>query len=224
MSTRHKAPAILVEAAVDSFEEALAAEGEGVDRIELCGPLHDGGTTPVEDLVARSVAAVRIPIHVLIRPRAGDFVYDAGEIDQMKADVAMAKARGVAGVVIGALTSGGEIDTNMVAALVALARPMRVGFHRAFDHAHDQFNALETLVSLHVDLVLTSGGAPTAREGAERLRSLVERAGDRIGIIATGSITSENVRQLVERTGARQVHGRAFRGLPATVRDARRPV
>jgi copper homeostasis protein len=209
---------VLVEAAVDSLADVLDAEGEGVQRIELCGPLHDGGTTPAADLVARAVASVRTPIHVLIRPRAGDFVYDAGEIDRMEADVAAAKALGAAGVVIGALTSDGEIDTDTVAALVALARPMHVGFHRTFDHVRDQFEALEMLVSLHVDLVLTSGGAPTAQGGADRLRGLVDRAGDRIGIIGAGSITPANVRDLVERTGVRQVHGRAFRGLPAAVR------
>jgi copper homeostasis protein len=93
---------------------------------------------------------------------------------------------------------------------------MRIGFHRAFDHVRDQFEALETLISLGIDLVLTSGAAPTAIEGADRLCALVQRAGDRIGIIAGGSITAANVRAVIARTGVRQVHGRAFKGLRRT--------
>jgi copper homeostasis protein len=204
---------LLVEAAVDTFDDALAAEAEGVDRIELCGPLHDGGTTPAPGLVHRVVSRVRTPVHVLVRPRAGDFVYDRAAIRQMQADIEIARAAGAAGVVTGALTPAGLIDVETTAELVRAARPMRVGFHRAFDHVRDQFEALETLVSLGVDLILTSGAAPTALEGADRLRALVERAGDRIGIIAGGSITAANVREIIARTGARQVHGRAFRGL-----------
>jgi copper homeostasis protein len=208
---------VLVEAAVDTFENALAAEADGVDRIELCGPLHDGGTTPAPELIRRSLSQLRTPIHVLVRPRAGDFVYDRVEIARMKMDIEAARAAGAAGVVTGALTPKGAVDVDAMAAFTAAARPMRVGFHRAFDHVRDQFEALEALVSLGVDLVLTSGAAPTAIEGADRLRALVARAGDRIGIIAGGSITSANVAELIERTGVRQVHGRAFRGLRSAI-------
>jgi copper homeostasis protein len=204
---------IIVEAAVDSFDDAVAAESEGVDRIELCGPLHDGGTTAVPELIRRVVSHVRTPIHMLIRPRAGDFIYSRAEILRMHAGIETARAAGAAGVVTGALTTSGSIDVETTAALILTARPMRVGFHRAFDHTADQFESLETLVSLGVDLILTSGAAPTALEGADRLRALVDRAGDRIGIIAAGSITAANVAELIARTGVRQVHGRAFRGL-----------
>jgi len=215
---------VLVEAAVDTFDDAVAALAEGVDRIELCGPLHDGGTTPALELIhrvmshTRTPAPVRTSVHVLVRPRAGDFVYDRAEILQMHTDVEAARLAGAAGVVTGALTPSGSVDVEAMAGLVRAARPMRVGFHRAFDHVSDQFEALEALVSLGVDLILTSGAAPTALEGADRLRALVERAGDRIGIIAGGSITSANVAELVARTGVRQVHGRAFRGLQRTCR------
>jgi copper homeostasis protein len=207
----------VIEAAVDTFEGAVEAETEGVDRIELCGPLHDGGTTPAAGLVDRCMVRLRTPIHVLIRPRAGDFVYTRFEIAAMQAHIESVRRAGAAGVVTGALTAAGAIDVAAMTDLVAAARPMRVGFHRAFDQVRDQFDSLETLISLGIDLVLTSGAAPTALEGADRLRALVQRAGDRIGIIAGGSITAANVREIIARTGVRQVHGRAFRGLRAVI-------
>jgi copper homeostasis protein len=211
---------VLVEAAVDTFAGALEAQAAGVHRIELCGPLHAGGTTPSAGLIARCSEKLLVSVHVLIRPRAGDFVYSDDEIQIMSKDIAVAKEFGVDGVVIGALTADGEVDAGRMSELITMASPMRVGFHRAFDTVRDQDEALELLVSLQVDHILTSGGAPTAMAGAERLRQLVERAGDRIGIIAGGSITRENVRALVDATGVRVVHGRAFEGLAAELLSA----
>lgn len=208
---------VLVEAAVDTFALALAAQAEGVHRIELCGPLHAGGTTPSAGLIARCSEKLLVSVHVLIRPRAGDFVYTDDEIEIMSKDIAVAKEFGVDGVVIGALTAEGDVDALRLSELITMASPMRVGFHRAFDKVRDQDEALELLVSLQVDHVLTSGGAATAMEGAERIRQLVERAGDRLGIIAGGSVTAANAKELVERTGVRTVHGRAFEGLPAAL-------
>ena len=208
---------ILVEAAVDTFSVALAAQSDGVHRIELCGPLHDGGTTPSAGLIARCSEKLLVSVHVLIRPRSGDFVYSDDEIEIMAKDIAVAKEFGVDGVVIGALTSEGDVDAGRIAELMAIASPMRVGFHRAFDRVRDQDEALELLVSLQVDHILTSGGAKTAMEGAVRIKQLVERAGDRIGIIAGGSVTSANVKEIVARTGVLTVHGRAFRGVPAAL-------
>ncbi len=208
---------VLVEAAVDTFSLAQAAEAEGVQRIELCGPLHAGGTTPSAGLIARCSEKLIVSVHVLVRPRAGDFVYDDDEIEIMKKDIVVAKEFGIDGVVIGALTREGDLDVASIADLMAVAHPMRVGFHRAFDQTRDQDEALELLVSLQVDTILTSGAAPTALDGVDRIRSLVERAGDRIGIIAGGRVTPSNVAELVAKTGVRQVHGREFRGLPAAV-------
>jgi copper homeostasis protein len=122
--------------------------------------------------------------------------------------------------VIGALTGGNEVDAVRLAELISVASPMRVGFHRAFDLVRDQDEALELLVSLQVDHILTSGGAPTALDGAARLASLVERAGDRVAIVAGGSIGVANARELVAKTGVRIVHARAFRGLPAALAGA----
>ena len=156
-------------------------------------------------------------VHVLIRPRSGDFVYGGDEVEIMAKDVAVAKEFGVDGIVTGALTSDGDVDAVRMAELIAIASPLRVGFHRAFDRVRDQDEALELLVSLQVDPILTSGGAATAMAGAERLAALVERAGDRIGIIAGGSITAANAPELVARTRVRTVHGRAFQGVPEAV-------
>ncbi len=208
---------VLVEAAVDTFAGALSAQAEGAHRIELCGPLHDGGTTPSAGLIARCSDELLVSVHVLIRPRAGNFVYSEDEMIIMAKDIAVAKEFGVDGVVFGALTPEREIDAAHMAELIASASPMRVGFHRAFDQVRDQDEALELLVSLQVDHILTSGGADTAMAGAKQLKQLVERAGDRIGIIAGGSITKANAAELVQKTGVRTVHGRAFQGLATSV-------
>ena len=209
---------VIVEAAVDNFIEALAAQGEGVHRLELCGPLHEGGTTPSAGLIARCSDKLLVSVHVLIRPRPGSFVYCEDEIEIMKKDIAVAKELGVDGVVLGALTPDGDVDVDALAQMIAVASPLRVGFHRAFDRVRDQDEALELLVSLQVDHILTSGGGKTALDGAEKLHALVERAGDRVEIIAGGQVTAANVVDLVGRTGVRAVHGRAFRGVPQALR------
>jgi copper homeostasis protein len=208
---------VLVEAAVDTFAGALAAQADGVHRIELCGPLTDGGTTPSAGLIARCSDELLVSVHALIRPRAGDFVYSEDEVLIMLKDIAVAKEFGVDGVVIGALTAEGDIDAETMSQLITMASPVRVGFHRAFDQARDQDEALELLVSLQVDHVLTSGGAKTAMAGAARIKQLVERAGDRIAIVAGGSVIAANAAGLVRATGVGIVHGRAYQGIPAAV-------
>jgi copper homeostasis protein len=210
---------ILVEAAVDTFAGALAAQAEGAHRIELCGPLHDGGTTPSAGLIARCSDTLLLSTYVLVRPRLGDFVYSDDDLEIMKRDVVVAKELGADGVVLGALTSDGEVDADRLAAVIALASPLLVGFHHAFDSVRDQDEALELLISLQVDHVLTSGAGKTALEGASRIKSLVERAGDRIGIIAGGSVTAANAATVVRQTGVRVVHARSFKGLAASVAD-----
>jgi len=208
---------VRVEAAVDSFAGALAAQEAGVHRIELCGPLHDGGTTPSAGLIARCLERLLVSVHVLVRPRVGDFVYTDDEFEIMKRDIAVAKELGADGVVVGILTPDGEVDADRLAELHAVASPLHVGFHRAFDAVKDQDEALELLVSLQFDTILTSGAAPTAAKGATQLKHLVERANDRIGIIAGGSIDADNVGALVRGTGVQLVHGRAFTGMAAAV-------
>ncbi len=216
-----KAPlpnSLFIEAAVESIGGAMAAEAEGVDRIELCGLLHDGAVTPSIGLVTRALALVKTPIHVFIRPRVGDFVYDRHDAAVMLADIAAAKSAGAPGVVFGALTATGEIDRELMSELIAAARPMTVGFHRAFDHLRDQSAGLETLVDLGVAVVLTGGGPGNAPDGAAQLGRLLDQASGRIDILAGGAITKDNVAELLERSGVRQVHGKAFTGLRAAIR------
>lgn len=206
-------PYVVVEAAVDSFDAAIRAQGVGAQRIELCGPLHDGGTTPSAGLIARCMDELIPSVNVLIRPRTGDFVYSADEIEIMKRDIAVAKELGVDGFALGVLTKEGDIDIAHLADLIAVATPLRVVFHRAFDQLRDLDEALELLVSMQVNGVLTSGGAATAEAGTMRLRQLEERAAKRIRVIAAGSITQQNVRTIVDGTGVTAVHGRAFEGI-----------
>lgn len=213
MSFYPRMTSVLIEAAVDTLADALAAERAGADRIELCGTLHDGAITPSAGFIAHCVTRVRLPVHVFIRLRTGDFVYSPDEIEVMLTDVGVARQQGAAGVVIGALTRDHEVDVPAMRALTREAGRLTIGFHRAFDQVRDQAAALETLVELGVSIVLTSGGAPTAVEGASRLRALVGQAGERIAILAGGSVTPANVRALVGATGVRQVHGKAFAGL-----------
>lgn len=204
---------LFIEAAVESIGGALAADREGVDRIELCGLLHEGAVTPSIGLVTRALAVVKAPIHVFIRPRVGDFVYDREDVAVMRADIAAARAAGAPGVVFGALTKDGLIDRVLMSELIAAARPMTVGFHRAFDQLTDQAAGLETLIELGVAVVLTSGGPARAMDGAGRLRRLGAQAAGRIDILAGGGVTPDNVKELLDRSGVHQVHGKAFAGL-----------
>jgi copper homeostasis protein len=202
-------PALRLEGFVTSLETARAAEAAGADRLELCGP-GEGGVTPSPDLLAAVLAAVRVPVHVMIRPRAGDFTYVPDELAAMHEAIDRAKAAGAAGVVFGVLRANHALDVDAMRALVARARPLRVGCHRAFDRTPDPDAALEALLELGVDLVLTSGHASTALEGAAVLARHVRRAGDWITILAGGAVRAENVRAVVAATGVREVHARAL--------------
>jgi copper homeostasis protein len=152
---------------------------------------------------------------VFIRARTGNFVYDRHDVAVMLGDINDARAAGAPGVVFGALTVDGQVDRAIMSELIAAARPMTAGFHRAFDQVADQSEALETLIDLGIAVVLTSGGAALALDGAPRLRQLVDQGRGRIDILAGGGITPSNVAELVERSGVRHVHGKAFAGLRA---------
>jgi copper homeostasis protein len=197
---------ILVEAAVESLEAALAAAEGGAHRIELCTDLAHGGTTPTVQLLRDCHSQVVIPIFVLVRPRAGDFVYTDAEHHTMLEQIHRAKDAGAHGIVTGALTSAHEIAEDRTAELVDAARPWTVTFHRAFDVCADLAGALERLIHLSVDRVLTSGGARTAPEGADRIRQLVTQAQGQTEILAGGGIDGENVARLVRETGVGEVH------------------
>ncbi len=206
---------LFIEAAVESIGGVLAANDAGVDRIELCGTLLDGAVTPSIGLITRALALARVPVHVFVRPRLGSFVYDAEDVAVMRVDIEAARAAGAPGVVVGALTAKGEIDVPVMQELIAAARPMVVGCHRAFDQLADQTAGIEALIKLGVAVVLTGGGPGPALDGAEQLRRLVEQAAGRIDILAGGGVTAGNLRELITRSGVGQVHGKAFDGLRA---------
>lgn len=199
---------MLIEAYVDTFEAAVAAAAVGAGRIELCGS-GEGGLTPSPVLLREVMAAVAVPVHVMIRPREGDFVYAAAEVAAMHRAIADAQAAGAAGVVFGVLRPDGTLDTGAMLALIAAARPLRVACHRAFDRTPDADAAFETLLELGVDLVLTSGHARTALEGVDVLARHVRRGGTRLTTLAGGSVRAENVARIVGATGVREVHARA---------------
>lgn len=201
-------PALLIEACVDSLDTARAAQEAGAGRLELCGP-GDGGLTPSPELLAAVLAVATVPVHVMVRPREGDFLYSESEFLAMREAVLGARAAGAHGVVFGTLREDSTIDIERMAELLALARPMRVACHRAFDRTTSPDAALDDLLGLGVDLVLTSGHASTAIEGAETLAHHVRRAGSRITILAGGSVRAANIHALVASTGVREVHARA---------------
>jgi copper homeostasis protein len=197
---------VTVEICVGDVESAIAAEAGGADRVELCDNLAVGGTTPSAGTIAESCRRLSIPVHVLIRPRAGDFVHSESELAVIRHDIEVAKALGAAGIVLGFLTNEATIDRDQTARLVAMARPLRVTFHKAFDHTRDLLEALDTLIALDVDRVLTSGGRPTALEGVETLAKLVDRAGDQIAVMAGGRLDFDNLETIIQQSGIREVH------------------
>lgn len=197
---------IQIEACVESLEAAVAAAAGGAHRIELCANLDVGGTSPSSELLAACVPQLDIPIFVMVRPRGGDFRYSAKEHAGMLEAIGRVKAAGARGIVTGALRPDGTVDVALTRELIAAARPLPVTFHRAFDSCGDVEETLEALMALGADRVLTSGRAATAPEGAATIAKLVRLAAGRIGILAGGGITGDNVAALVQTSGVREVH------------------
>jgi copper homeostasis protein len=213
----------VVEAAVETLDSALAAERAGTDRIELCDNLSEGGTTPDAGLIAAVVERTRIPVFVLIRPRAGGFVYSEGEFEAMIRDIELAGTMGIAGIVTGVLASDGGVDVKRTRTLVKAAGGLPVTFHRAIDSATNLPAALDDAIKAGASRVLTSGGAPAALEGVDVIAALVEQARQRVSIIAGGGVREHNVREVIARTGVGEVHARLIdeaqmRGLVDVVR------
>lgn len=166
-------------------------------------------------MIAAVKAALRIPVFVIVRPRGGGFVYSESEVGVMRLDIEAAKMLGADGIVIGALTRDGAIDTTTVETCVTAAGQLPVTFHRAFDVIRDLEQGLETLMRLRIARVLTSGGAQTAIEGVERVASLVRRAAGQITVMAGGGVREETVQEIVHRSGASEVHVRGTRAMRA---------
>lgn len=197
---------MICEICVDSAEGVAAAKAAGAARVELCASLIEGGITPSRGMIraARKVPGIRL--HVIIRPRGGDFLFSDAEFAAMAADIACAKEEGADGVVIGQLTADGLIDVPRTRELMALARPMAVTFHRAFDMTPDPFAALEALIELGVDRVLTSGQEASVLEGLPLISDLVKRAGERIIVMPGGGITARNVARIVAAARPKEIH------------------
>jgi copper homeostasis protein len=197
---------ILIEVCVDSVASATAAVCGGAARVELCGSLLEGGITPSAGLIEATRAAVSADVHVMIRPRGGDFRYEAEEFETMRRDIKIAQRLGANGIVFGILDINGNVDIARTRQLVDEARPLSVTFHRAFDMTANLFRALDDVRTSNVDRVLTSGGEPACLQGVETIRELVAKAGDRIIIMPGSGIKPENARSLVESTGVREIH------------------
>ena len=197
---------MICEVCVDSVAGVRAAKVAGADRVELCGGLLEGGTTPSCGMIRQARTIAGIGLNVMIRPRGGDFLFDDDEFAIMEADIDTAKAENADGVVIGLLTPDGAVDAKRTRALIARARPLSVTFHRAFDMTPDPFEALETLVGLGVDRVLTSGQEATVLEGLPLIVELLRRAGTRIIVMPGGGITARNAERIVAAAKPQEIH------------------
>jgi copper homeostasis protein len=197
---------ILLEVCVETLASAVAAECGGAHRVELCSNLAVGGVTPSLELIEQVRRRISIPLHVLIRPRAGDFRYTPPEFELMKSEIAHLRQMGVNGVVLGILDASNEVDIRRTRDLVERARPLTVTFHRAFDASANLLTSLGQVIRTGADRILTSGGACNAEEGSPMLSELVKKVAGRVGILACGAIQETNVRKIIDATGVREVH------------------
>ena len=195
-----------VEICLTDFASAVASARGGADRIELCADLASGGITPSLGLMTRVIADAGLPTHILIRPRGGDFGYDADELAAMALDIDEALRLAAAGVVLGVLRPDATIDVDAMADLIARARPMRVTFHKAIDLVPDPLSALDILAGLGVDRVLTSGGPGPARSNVATLRAMRQKAGGRLILMIGGGITVSDLPAILDATGIDEVH------------------
>lgn len=205
-ATSHK----LLEVACFDVESCFLAEQAGADRVEFCSDYNSGGVTPLWDDIANVKKGLKIPLHVIIRPRAGNFVYSREEMDMMKRAILFCKEHQVDGVVFGVLNSDNTINAEANRELVDLAKPMSLTFHRAIDECADTEEATEKIILLNFDRVLTSGGKQSAIEGIEHLTHLQKLFGEQITLMPGGGVRSSNITQLIEQTGCREFHSAAM--------------
>jgi copper homeostasis protein len=203
------------EICVEGIDGVVAAQDGGGDRVELCASLMEGGITPSFGTIRAALKLCYLPIHVILRPRGGDFLYSDAEFATMLDDAAELKKLNAAGMVIGCLTEDGRIDEDRMKALIEAAQPLRITCHRAFDMTRDPEEALEALIRCGVDRVLTSGQRATAVEAIPLLKKLNQQAAGRIVIMACGELAPDNIAQVVRETGGREFHFAALKQVPS---------
>ena len=208
----------ILEICAGSVESAIAARDGGAQRIELCAALEIGGITPSAGIIAEARKVEGLALNVIIRPRGGDFLYNSYEAESMIHDIQLCKKLGVDGVVIGALTADGDIDTALCRRLIDAADGMSVTFHRAFDMCRNPQQALEEMIALGCDRVLTSGQATTAEAGIRLLKELVEQAAGRISIMPGCGVNSGNAARILQETGATEIHASARKSVGSGMR------
>ncbi|MFZ4647563.1 MAG: copper homeostasis protein CutC [Gemmataceae bacterium] len=194
-----------IEVCCYSLADCFAAQQAGVNRIELCGGLSDGGLTPSTGLIQLVKQQILLPVYVMIRPRGGDFVYDESEIAVMQYDIQLAKQMGVDGLVLGCLNPDGTVDEHLTRHLINIASSLPVTFHRAFDLTRDPFEALQAIIRTGAVRILTSAQQPAAELGVELFRELVKQAAGRIEIMAGAGVNAQNA-QLLAQTGVDALH------------------
>lgn len=204
---------IILEACVETLEQAINAEKNGANRIELCGDLSVGGVTPHLDLITKAKKNLSIPIMVMIRPRGGNFIYTKSEFDKMKKEIFYCKNLGIKGVVFGILDSENEVNFEQTAVLAELAFPMEVTFHKAIDEISNPIKSLHKLLNINnITRILTSGKSKTAVEGSDLIREMMVIAKDKITILPAGKITNKNLSEVHQLIGASEYHGRKIVG------------
>ena len=203
----------ILEVCTGSVESVIAARDGGATRVELCSALEIGGITPSAGLINEARKVEGIALHVLIRPRGGDFLYNEEETACMEHDIALAHQYGADGVVIGALTAEGDIDMAVCRRLVKAAKGMHITFHRAFDVCRNPMQALEDIISLGCDRLLTSGQASTAEKGIEMLKELVNASAGRITIMPGCGVNAVNAAHILTESGTCEIHASARKSI-----------
>lgn len=215
---------LFFECCCQSVEDAVEAQEGGASRIELCSRLEVGGVTPSEELIREVLANVSIPVNVLVRPREGDFVYDAEETAAILKSINLCKDLGVNGIVIGALSSEGDVDIPLMQRFMAATAPLEVTFHRAFDECLNPQKALDDIIGLGCKRLLTSGQKASAPEGAELIKELQNQAAGRIIIMPGAGIKPHNAAALAKLTQASEYHGSAHGFAGTTDREVVRAI
>lgn len=202
----------IIEICANSAQSCVEAEAGGARRVELCAAIPEGGTTPAYgEIRTAQLLTSSIDIHIIIRPRGGDFLYTQAEVQSMMYDIAMAKDLGIHGVVFGCLTKEGDLDVSLMKRLMDVAKPLSVTCHRAFDVCRDPFTVLEQLIDLGCDRLLTSGQQPDAVQGIPMIAELVHRAAGRIIIMPGSGVRETNIATIEAETGATEFHTSARR-------------